>query len=564
MKNYSLAIISVLLLLLSNCSLVDKEETTPSVAEGYLNLEEISINLNNKTVVLPPEMINITYKSKKENGQFSSEFTKEGYDLSEIPFSPGSYKVIIQRSDNKTPLPGVPLTILLEKEFEIEDQETLTLNINEEITIDDKLMSVSITDNLFSKFENLKVTFKSKSGEYIIDKENNQVDNTFFVEEEAYVVECQADINGKTKYLTKVILADVDSLFRDSIVIDDVLGGSSPFSDSNTTLSLLTYFRLVSGFESDKNGQVYFSANKKEGAQHVSEIEIYRFHIPYNRLSSSLSVAPKDFTNYDSLSTLIIEDSDFSMLPENLTQLEYLRLFNSNFNTLPKNVTNLKSAIIVWNSFDSNDRDDIQDFLTSNKNLEFCQINENSLKSYPDLSLCTKLKHIVLNGIDHNNSQVLPEWVSKLSNLESLTYRKGVDTSIPESIKNLQKLQQLTFENCKLTNIPEWIEELPQLQEINFTSNQIDGEIPTKLFNCDQLKKIYLTRNALTGNISPDFSKLKNLTHLYLNENNLTGDIPSDISQLNNLEYLHLQFNDLNTDNIPQEILNMNLIEFKY
>ncbi|CAO2833175.1 unnamed protein product [Amaranthus hypochondriacus] len=73
--------------------------------------------------------------------------------------------------------------------------------------------------------------------------------------------------------------------------------------------------------------------------------------------------------------------------------------------------------------------------------------------------------------------------------------------------------------------------------------NEIEGSIPTWLFNMNNLKKLQLRGNHLTGQLSPQIEKLARLETLDLSFNNLTGRIPNSIGNLSYLSELDLSYN---------------------
>jgi hypothetical protein len=80
---------------------------------------------------------------------------------------------------------------------------------------------------------------------------------------------------------------------------------------------------------------------------------------------------------------------------------------------------------------------------------------------------------------------------------------------------------------------------------IDLSSNNLIGEIPTKIGSLSSLRLLNLSGNQLEGQIPASFSEISTLEQLDLAKNNLSGEIPQDLSKLSKLAVLDVSFNSL-------------------
>ncbi|ONI01816.1 hypothetical protein PRUPE_6G160900, partial [Prunus persica] len=120
--------------------------------------------------------------------------------------------------------------------------------------------------------------------------------------------------------------------------------------------------------------------------------------------------------------------------------------------------------------------------------------------------------------------------------------------------------------------IPDEIVDLPNLEVLSFAFNDLNGLIPSSLFNISTVRALFLSPNQLSGSLPANIGLgLPNLQHLYIAANDLSGVIPNlsnaftlikiDLSKnsltrfilrtlcaLTNLQSLNLQMNKLMID----------------
>ncbi|CAN6694899.1 unnamed protein product [Malus baccata var. baccata] len=103
-------------------------------------------------------------------------------------------------------------------------------------------------------------------------------------------------------------------------------------------------------------------------------------------------------------------------------------------------------------------------------------------------------------------------------------------------------------------------EHLPSIRQFNLDQNQLDGLIPSKLWQCKELREISLASNNFHGSIPKSLGNLTYLTKIYLDDNSLTGTIPDEIGNLPQLELLGLLINNFNGV-IPATLFNNSMIK---
>ncbi|KAK3410981.1 hypothetical protein EUGRSUZ_J03004 [Eucalyptus grandis] len=221
-----------------------------------------------------------------------------------------------------------------------------------------------------------------------------------------------------------------------------------------------------------------------------------------------------------------------------LTSLNlYLSYFGGQIPLQLLNLTNLSSLNLSWNF-----------------ELELTNHDMDTM-----VQRLTKLEHLDLSWLN-----VLPSFFEA--------------TPFPEAIANLSSLTSLVLEGCNLQGtIPTVIFELPRLQLLNLCFNSelsgnlpefplhspikslflcgtnFSGPLPASLGNLTFLNEFDISSSNLSRNIPSSIGKLTQLTMLSFRSNKLSGEIPSSIRKLVQLSSLDLSMNQLSGE-IPVEI----------
>uniref|UniRef100_M0VT47 Disease resistance R13L4/SHOC-2-like LRR domain-containing protein n=1 Tax=Hordeum vulgare subsp. vulgare TaxID=112509 RepID=M0VT47_HORVV len=136
--------------------------------------------------------------------------------------------------------------------------------------------------------------------------------------------------------------------------------------------------------------------------------------------------------------------------------------------------------------------------------------------------------------------------------------------TIPFSLCKLRSLLLLDISENKLTgSIPDCSADTSiknrtsmRIQNLNLRNNNLSGEFPSFLRDCQQIVFLDLAHNHFSGTLPTWIGeKLPNLAFLRLRSNMLYGHIPEDLTTLIYLQYLDLACNNL-TGSIPKSIFN--------
>ena len=111
-----------------------------------------------------------------------------------------------------------------------------------------------------------------------------------------------------------------------------------------------------------------------------------------------------------------------------------------------------------------------------------------------------------------NYLTALPDWMAKLTNLQSLYLSDNKLTALPDWMAKLTNLQSLDLSYNKLTALPDWMAKLTNLQSLYLSSNKLTA-LPDWMAKLTNLQSLYLSDTKLTA--LPDWmADSKNLPHL--------------------------------------------------
>ncbi|KAG2618545.1 probable LRR receptor-like serine/threonine-protein kinase At1g06840 isoform X1 [Panicum virgatum] len=227
----------------------------------------------------------------------------------------------------------------------------------------------------------------------------------------------------------------------------------------------------------------------------------------WNNLTGSI---PKEIGNITTLKLILLNGNQLSgILPDEISNLQNLNRLqvdqNQLFGPIPKSFANLRSV-------------------------KHIHMNNNSLSgSIPsELSRLPLLLHLL---VDHNNlSGPLPPEFAEAPALKIFQADNNnfSGSSIPSTYSNISTLLKLSLRNCSLQGAIPDLSSIPQLGYLDISWNQLTGPIPTNKL-ASNITTIDLSHNMLNGTIPQNFSGLPNLQILSLEDNNLDGSVPSTI-----------------------------------
>ena len=158
------------------------------------------------------------------------------------------------------------------------------------------------------------------------------------------------------------------------------------------------------------------------------------------------------------------------------------------------------------------------------------------------LSKLVNLQSLNLSGC--RKLKKLPEGLSKLVNLQSLdlSYCENL-TMLPEGLSKLGNLQSLNLSSCEnLTMLPEWMSKLVNLQSLNLKSCEKLTMLPEGLSKLVNLQSLNLSNCSNLTTLPEGLSKLVNLQSLNLWACEKLTMLPEGLSKLVNLQSLDLGF----------------------
>ncbi|KAI3417173.1 Expansin [Psidium guajava] len=251
---------------------------------------------------------------------------------------------------------------------------------------------------------------------------------------------------------------------------------------------------------------------------------------------------------------LRIENTDFKLLVQNLTELRILGLDLVDMSAVsPSSFVNLSSSLTVFSA-------------------PSCYLQG---ELPPDILRSPNLLHLDLNANDVNFSFPKSNW-SKSVEFLSLSYT-GISGKIPDSISELKNLKTLYLGDCKLTgSIPSWLGNLTKLTRLDLSGNELTGVLDLRVFSTQknlQFLALSVELNLAYNSVNYTFPDLETLvlsscnltqfplflnsstklTYLDLSRNKISGRIPRWFWDLgkDTLEVLHISSNLIEGD-IPQ------------
>lgn len=301
--------------------------------------------------------------------------------------------------------------------------------------------------------------------------------------------------------------------------------------------------------------------------------------LSHNNLTSQINS-----TQWEYLSSLLILDLRFNLLEGNipsslftLPSIQKLLLSNNQFSGQVRGSFNATSHMLNTLDLSNNNmRGELPMSMWELQGLKYLSLSFNNFSGSFRINLVQQLRNLSYLDLSYNSFSIdATNTTSQESSFPDLTTLKLASchlTILPKFLAEQQKLRFLDLSDNQIQGkIPTWIWELQNLLYLNLSSNFLDNiETPSNLTS--NLSVLDLHGNMLGGQILPlpplatymDFSSnnfaldiphaigmnLSVAIYFSLSKNKFQGFIPESICQAEYLEVLDLSHNNL-TGNIP-------------
>lgn len=141
----------------------------------------------------------------------------------------------------------------------------------------------------------------------------------------------------------------------------------------------------------------------------------------------------------------------------------------------------------------------------------------------PILLTCTWVKKL---EFANTLISVIPEEMTKLHNLESLSFRLKLLKELPRSIDKLQNLEVLKIIETEINKLPENLFRLKNLKELHLANNKLEA-LPTEITALPKLKILNVQGNQLKK-IPENLFKMESIEEINLSNNPLLN--PNEIN----------------------------------
>lgn len=296
--------------------------------------------------------------------------------------------------------------------------------------------------------------------------------------------------------------------------------------------------------------------------------------------NSRRSIFPQSLENMKNLESIIIEQHNPKIFPDNILQLKNLKKLHYNIDGRSSNIPKELFDLVQLKELRLNYKDTkMLDDLHKLVNLEVLHLHcfDKNITTLPTcVSKLTKLKELSVHNI--YLSEVSDD-LTNLSNLEKLEIRSGslsntpdvigkltslihldLDLwgeccSLPDHLQNLTNLRVLRLSNMKFKEIPEWFGKFINLETLQIIDIRLDS-FPEIVCDLTNLKHLNFRRCNLTT--LSNIHKLTKLESLNLFGNSIKA-LPEHIGDLCELKFISMHFNQLTK--LPGSIVNLKKIE---
>lgn len=192
---------------------------------------------------------------------------------------------------------------------------------------------------------------------------------------------------------------------------------------------------------------------------------------------------------------------------------------------------------------------DVPEAISRMAALKSLSFMDTKIKELPNsLKKLKNLEYLGLNGVGINQ---VPAFIGELKNLTSLYLGENDIKELPIELKELSKLKYLALWETKLEILPEWLCSLKKLKALSLEYVRELQKLPENIGNLVNLEELYLDETQLSV-LPESFSRLSQLRRLQLNNTKVKRFPPL-------LNMKHMEFCDLSDmvlEKIPRQFIN--------
>ncbi|KAF2292182.1 hypothetical protein GH714_015008 [Hevea brasiliensis] len=288
------------------------------------------------------------------------------------------------------------------------------------------------------------------------------------------------------------------------------------------------------------------------------------------------------------LKSLILYETNFvGELPSsigNLAYLEDLEFYSCNFTgQLPSSLgqipsqTDAHSKVVKLELSSNKLQGSIPRTLSNLKNLQTLSFHSNNLSGVVDVNIFFQLKKLRTLMLSYNNLWLLTESNTNAT-IHNFTYLGLASCNLSEFPHFLQNQHELQFLDLSSNNIqgpiPSWLWNMSRnsLQYMNLSHNFLKGfdggpvflqwahlivlDIQSNMLQGSLLSVPTRSTNYFDGSISPAWRSKCNLRFINLSRNRLQGQLPRSLANCSMLEFIDFGENQLN-DSFPSWLGNL-------
>jgi len=250
-------------------------------------------------------------------------------------------------------------------------------------------------------------------------------------------------------------------------------------------------------------------------SQQLHDIPEEQHHLPVLKFltiqNAPLTKIPASFFAGLNIAEFEIYSNVCEELPALLSDCENLTNINLSA-PLKKGIPNLSNTALKYATF-SNLNGEYYEACQLPASINWVRItSKNSLKTFPDLSLCNQI-----NSINISKGEKYPKLSDDLSKLKEVTFQQILQDALPPNLSTAFNLKSIHVRQCPIIEIPDFITKIVGLRELSLYGTKIKN-IPEDWASFDSLEDFTLGSDVLSIPSVEFIHKFKKLKTLNLTE----------------------------------------------